>query len=122
MPGLRGLADDHDGTAQPGPGDQAAEQAGQPVWRNRLPSFLDEPDEGVEQGGSGIGGQHAGGHAVQVDAAEDQQPGGQRQHRPGEAEAGADQGAPVTAATYTPRPSSSSDRIGSTISRSLMTR
>jgi len=38
MPGLRGLADDHDGTAQPGPGDQAAEQAGQPVWRNRLPS------------------------------------------------------------------------------------
>jgi hypothetical protein len=27
MPGLRGLADDHDGTAQPGPGDQAAEQA-----------------------------------------------------------------------------------------------
>ena len=32
MPGRRPLADDHDGTAQPGLGDQAAEQASQPAW------------------------------------------------------------------------------------------
>jgi hypothetical protein len=37
MPGLCQLADDHYRTAQPGPGDQAAEQAGQPIWANRLP-------------------------------------------------------------------------------------
>ena len=38
MPGRRRLTDNHCRTAQPSAGDQAAEQAGQPVWRNRLPS------------------------------------------------------------------------------------
>jgi len=40
MPGLRGLTDDHDGTAQPGPGDQAAEQA---VSRSGPIGFLPAP-------------------------------------------------------------------------------
>ena len=62
------------------------------------------------------------GDAVQVDAPEDHQAGAEYEHRRGESEPGSDQGAPAVAGANTPRPISSSDSIGSTIFRSLISR
>src|ERR1035441_5422530 len=56
------------------PGQERAGGDDQAHHQDRAERFLDEPDERVEQGGSGISGQLATRHAAQVDAAEDQQP------------------------------------------------
>ena len=80
-----------------GPGQERAGGDDQACHQDRAQSLLDEGDERVEQGGRGVGGQPTGRHAVQVDAAEDEQPGGEHQHRRGEAEAGADQRAAAAA-------------------------
>ena len=54
MPGRRPLADDHDGTAQPGLGDQAAEQASRP-GPNRLPFRAVNIDPSLSPAGPGGG-------------------------------------------------------------------
>jgi hypothetical protein len=62
MPGLRGLADDHDGTAQSGLGDQAAEQASQSAWPQSasLPRPEHRPGLGTAGPCSGLVGLLAG--------------------------------------------------------------
>jgi hypothetical protein len=85
------------------PGQERAGDDDQARDQDRAHSLLDEPDERVEQGRSGVGGQHIIRPTAQVDAAEDQQPGGRHQHRRSEAQAGADQGTAAPPGQRTPR-------------------
>ena len=64
-----------------GPGQERGGGDDQAQDQDRAQRFLDEPDERIEQSGRRVGGKHVARHTVQVDAAEDQQPGCQHQHR-----------------------------------------
>ena len=63
-----------------GPGEERGDRDDQPDHQQHPQPVPDEPDQRVVQDRGRVGGQHAGRHAVEVDAAEDRQPQAQDHH------------------------------------------